>query len=113
MAFVISNKSSYTWPVKYQEAENGRFVEKDFTAEFARVPQSKLDEFQRQAKDGSLDDEALISAVLIGWSGIKASDGTEFGVSDIHRAILLDLPGMRAAIVGAFAASIMGAPRKN
>lgn len=112
--FILSQKTSYTWPVKYEYAkDDGRFEKTEFTVEFKRMPQSKLDEFHKQAKDGSLDDEALLDTVLISWSGIKTAGGDEFTVNEGNRSILLDLPGMRAAIVGAFAASIMGAPRKN
>lgn len=112
--FVLSQKTTYTWPVKYEYAkDDGRFEKTEFSAEFRRLPQSRLDEIHKQARDGTLEDESLIDSVLIGWSGIKTADGDEFTVNEGNRAILLDLPGMRAAIINAYAASIAGAPRKN
>lgn len=114
MPFVLSQKSSYTWPVKYEyPKDGGRFEPVEFNAEFKRLPQSRLDEIHKAAKNGTLEDISLIEEVLLGWSAIKTTSGDEFECNDANRSILLDLPGMRAAIVNAFAISITGAPRKN
>lgn len=114
MAFVMSQKASYTWPVKYEyPKDDGRFEKVEFTAEFKRLPQSRLDEIHKCVLDGTLDDGTIIEEVLVGWSGIKTSTGEDFLSNDANRVILMDLTGMRAAIVTAYAASIHGAPRKN
>lgn len=114
MAFVISNKSSYTWPVKYESPGNdGRYEKSEFLAEFKRLPQSKLDELHEAAKSGTLKDEDVLSDVLLGWSGIKTSTGDSFEYNEANRVVLLELPGMRSAIINAFTGSITGAARKN
>lgn len=112
--FVLSQKDHYTWPVKYEfPTDKGRYEKVEFIAEFKRLPQQRLDEFAKMAKEDRLDDIALIDEVLTGWSGIKTADGQEFEYSEQNRTTLLELAGMRAAIVFSFIGSIGGAPRKN
>jgi len=114
MTFILAQKPSYTWPVKYTAAgDNGKTQSSDFLAEFKRLPQSRLDEIYQRAQTETIDDEAFIAEILLGWSGIKDADGQDVPFNDLHRRVLLDLPGMRAAIVDAFFHSIRGAPRKN
>ncbi len=112
--FILSQKPSYTWPVKYVTAtDHGKTQTSDFLAEFKRLPQSRLDEIYRTAQTETIDDEAFIEEVLLGWSGIKDADGADVPFNGTNRRVLCDLPGMRAALVEAFFQSIRGAPRKN
>jgi hypothetical protein len=114
MAFILSQKSSYTWPVKYGTPKDAGKIEKsEFMAEFKRLPQSRLDAIQKQALDNAVDDDQFIGEILIGWSGIKTPEGEEVLFNEATRSVVLDLAGMRAAIVQAFFDSIAGAARKN
>lgn len=114
MPFVLSQKQSYTWPVKYRAPRgDGKTDEFEFTAEFRRVSQSRFVEMLQQIEAKNLTDNDLIDEVLIDWNGIKGTDGQDFTYNDTNKQILLDLLGMPAAIVGAFFDSLRGAPRKN
>ena len=115
MAFILSQKESYTWPVKYNAPDDGgRYRKVEFMAQFRHLPQSRLDELARLVKaGGTLDDNEFIDEVLLGWSGIKTSEGEAFDPNSRNRAILLDLPGMRAAVIHAFHESLDGIVRKN
>lgn len=114
MAFVLSQSPSYTWKVKYQRPRSdGKFDKDEFTAEFNRLPQSRLDELQRAPE---LDDERFIDEILLDWSGIQAKDGDDlvaFPFNATNKKILLDFQGMRKAIIDAFFESLAGAARKN
>lgn len=114
MAFILSQKASYTWPVKYDAPrDGGKYDRHEFMAEFKRLPQSRLDEIQKQAKDNAVNDGEFLDEILLGWSGIKDEQGEDVPFNEAARRIVLDLPGMRAAIVLAFFGSLEGAPRKN
>jgi hypothetical protein len=114
MAFILSQKNSYTWPVKYEAAkDDGKMEKSEFLAEFKRLPQSRLDDYHARAKKFEVDDTEFLAEVLLGWSGIKTVEGEEVAFNDLNKRILLDLPGMRAAIVNAYFGSVLGAGRKN
>lgn len=114
MPFVLSNKQSYLWPVKYEAPRDGGKTDTfEFQAEFKRLPQSRLDEIRKKADARELTDDDLVAEILVDWKGIKTSEGDDFVCNDVNRRILLDEPGMRGAIVIAFFDSLRGAPRKN
>ena len=114
MAFILSQKSSYTWPVKYvTPKDDGKYEKSEFLAEFKRLPQSRLDEIQKQARDQKVDDDEFIHEVLVGWSGIKTPEGEEVPFNEANRRVVFALTGMRSMILRAFFESIEGAFRKN
>jgi hypothetical protein len=112
--FKLSEKTSYTWPVKYRLPDGGKYDNVEFVAEFKRLSQSRLEELAGQARDGKIKDEAFVEEILLGWSGIKTAAGEEFEYSAGNRDLLLDtFPGLRYAVVTAFQESIQGSVRKN
>lgn len=111
---ILKDLKSYRWPVRYSlPNDDGKYQKYEFTAEFMRLPQSRLDEMQKQAAAGDLDDSAVIEEVLVGWSDIKTSTGEDFEFNDTNKRILLDYAGMRGTIIKTFFESIEGAVRKN
>lgn len=118
MPLILSQKESYTWPVKYITQKDGGTYDKfEFLAEFKRLPQSRYDQLLTQIRSpevGNLvTDDDLIREVFMSWSGIKKLDGQDFEVSDLNRRVLLEYQGMRAAILTAWWESMSGAAIKN
>jgi hypothetical protein len=112
--FKLSDKQTYTWPVRYQIANAGKYEVVEFTCEFPRMTQSRLEELFNLSRDNKLNDDEFIREILLGWTGIRTSENTDFEYSDANRDLLLDTyPGLRAAVINAFAASVQGSVRKN
>lgn len=109
MPLILSQKPSYSWPVVYDAPRgSGKYDRSEFSAEFKRLPQSRLDQLHEQAKQKALDDRELIDEVLLGWEGIKDLSGEDVAFNEINKTVLLELTGMRAAIIRAFFGSVMG-----
>lgn len=114
MALVLDQSPSYHWPVSYRVPRDGGAYETyTFSVEFRRLPQSRLDEIQRRASAGEMDDGEFLREVMCGWSGITTPQGDPVAFNPATRDAVLDLPGMRLAIVKAFFDSLAGAARKN
>ena len=111
--FVISQSSSYWWPVKVEvPTDGGKWSTQTFDAEFKRLPQSRIDEIRGGASDDMKDGD-LAREVVVGWRGINDADGNEVPFSDAMLAKLLDVPTVGAFIVRAYIDSLTGAKRKN
>lgn len=114
MPFVIRKSESYRWPVEYKTpTDDGKYDRQQFTAEFKRLDQPRLDEIYATAKAGEFHDVEVAAEVLVGWAGVSTASGEPFDFTDNNRDVLLALPGMRAAVLGAFFDSVKGAARKN
>lgn len=115
MPFVLTQKDRYKWPVKVQIArENGKYDTYEFFAEFNRMPQSWVDDLQRRVKAGDpVTDDEVIDKILTDWSGIKTPEQEEVPFCELNKKIVLDIAGVRGAIVNAFFNSLDGALRKN
>lgn len=123
--FVKALKETFSWPVSYRmPADNGEFVTHEFKAVFKLLPQSELDALLQKARDtaiGGLNNQAavaldseILDQVLVGWADVQLPDGSPFVVSPENRAQLLDMPGMRSALVLAYYGTLGGqAARKN
>lgn len=115
--FVLKTDAAYWWPVEYRmpkEDGSGKFDKRTFEAQFNALPQSRLDELESQQKAGqTISDQDFIDEVFKGWRGITTPDGEEAPVNAANRRVLLDLPGMRAAIILAYQDSVVGRLRKN
>lgn len=112
--FIISQKSSYTWPVTVEFPVDGGKVEKQtFDAEFKRIPQTRINEIHEVVQKGQTSDPELAREVLIGWSGVNDGNGEAVPFSEGMRDQLLDIPLVAAAVVMAWLNSLSGAKRKN
>ena len=124
--FEIDQSPSYSWPVPIYTAINGGKQHKQsFDAEFARLPQDRIDEIQmeasrlrRLAEYGSEETpeqlakiKEIVSEILVGWDGIR-DKGEEVPYSESMKAKLLNTGGVASAILGAFADSISGGKAK-
>jgi hypothetical protein len=112
--FVISQKTSYTWPVTVEfPIDGGKTERQTFDAEFRRVPQSRMAELRKMIEAGEITDLDICAEVLAGWSGITDDRGEAVPYSEGARDTLLDVPLVAAAVVMAWMASLTGAKRKN
>lgn len=113
MSFVLTQSSSYTWPVTVEfPTDGGRTEKQTFDAEFRRLSQSRLREIAQAIDTNEITDTDIATEVLVDWSGI--TDGTsEIPFSDKALRQLLDIPMVATAIVVAFFSSVNGAKRKN
>jgi hypothetical protein len=100
MAFVLKQSTSYTWPIKLVIPVNGGKKETyTFDAEFKRLPQSRIDEVLRLARDvergdaeaDEVEDQALARELLIGWSGVVDDDGQEVPFSESSMKQLMEI----------------------
>ncbi len=114
MAFVLSQSTSYLWPVTVQfPVDHGRFEKQTFDAEFKRLPQSRIDQVIERSDNVSVNDTDFAREVLLGWVGVQDDKKQDipFSVEAANR--LLELPLVAGAIVQAFFASLTGAKTKN
>lgn len=95
----------YDWDVS---TDHGKF-----TGTFRRVTQSRVDQIVEQLNAATLKDPELVDEVFAGWRDVEGSDGQPLAVTPGNRALLLDVVGIRAAVIRAWFDSISGAPRKN
>lgn len=109
--FVIATKPTFEWPVEFEIPGDRKPIKVQFTAEFNRLPQSRLDEM---FTDTPPKDEDLVHEVMAGWKGVQDEDGKDLDFTSVNLGMLLEVAGMRQAIVRAFFEAINGAgKRKN
>lgn len=126
MAFVLKQSDSYTWPVSIKLPANGGKRERQtFDAEFKRLPQSRINEIQREvqlrvsaAERGEdngegISDQSIADEILVGWDGIVDGDGEPVPFSNAVKAQLLDVPMMAGSLVAAYFESLVEQKRKN
>jgi hypothetical protein len=112
--FVISQKTSYTWPVAVEfPIDGGKTDKQTFDAEFKRIAQSRMAEIRDAITKGEVSDTDLAVEVLVGWSGVTDDRGEAVPYSEAARDQLLDVPLVSSAIVMAWMNSLTGAKRKN
>lgn len=114
MAFVLSQSTSYLWPVTVEfPVDNGRFEKQTFDAEFKRLPQSRIEQVIERSNDVSVNDSEFAREVLVGWAGVQDDKQQDIPFSVESAGRLLEVPLVAGAIVQAFFASLTGAKRKN
>jgi len=126
VAFVLKQSDSYTWPVSIKLPANGGKRERQtFDAEFKRLPQSRINEIQREvqlrvsaAERGEdngegISDQSIADEILVGWDGIVDGDGEPVPFSNAVKAQLLDVPMMAGSLVAAYFESLVEQKRKN
>lgn len=112
--FKIATNPTYTAQVKVDlPSDNGKTVQKVFSATFKRLSQSELDNVTDRLSAKELTDSGLIGEVLVGWSDVQDENGTTLEFNDANLAALLDVFPVRPTIVKTFFASIAGAKVKN
>jgi hypothetical protein len=111
--FVLSQSTSYTWPVTVEfPADGGRTEKQTFDAEFKRLSQTRVKELADAIQSGELTDADVATEVMLGWSGVTdGSDEVPFSQAALKQ--LLDLPLVASSIVVAYFGSLSGAKRKN
>jgi len=126
VAFVLKQSDSYTWPVSIKLPANGGKRERQtFDAEFKRLPQSRINEIQREVQlrvkanekgedtGEGVSDQSIADEILVGWDGIVDGDGEPVPFSNAVKAQLLDVPMMAGALVSAYFESLVEQKRKN
>lgn len=123
MSFVLKQSASYTWPITLiLPVDGGRREKHTFDGEFKRLPQTRINEIVRLARemergrlneDEALEDQDAAREVLIGWSGVVDDDGKEIPFSDTTLGQLLEIPTVAGQIVRAWFESLEVAKRKN
>lgn len=112
--YQIGLSNTYGWPVEVQHAKDGGgFEKRTFDIEFQRFDQDGIDDLGARAKDGRLGDKEFCREVVTGWRGVAGANKEELVFSQGNLEMLLKVPGMAAAIVRAFYASLRGEREKN
>lgn len=110
--FEVTKSQTYLWPVSVSfPGEDGEQKTEEFRGQFRRVSASRISEIV-ELQGPSV--ETILDEIFLGWLDVSA-DGKPLEVTPENRAMLLDFPGMRAAITRAWFESITGqaARRKN
>ncbi len=113
--FKITDDVSYSCPVTVHTPRDGGHTKGTFNAKFALLGQDEIDQILENARLGR-DNADLCDKVLVGWgSEVLGPDGQPFEFNDANKAVLLNKPYIRNAILKAFVESISGdgARRKN
>lgn len=112
--FNLALSESYTWPVELRVAtDGGQFVSVPFDVRFRRVSQERIDEIAEQFATETLDPNALLRELVVGWDGIVGEDNEPLPYSQeaLHR--VLNVAGAPRAILAAWRASLREGPRGN
>lgn len=112
MAFILKQKTSYTWPIVLLIPVDGGTRQKcTFDGELKRLPQSRINEIIKLARaaelgrlddDEMLDDKAAAREILIGWSGVLDDDNNEIPFSEAALNQLLEIPTVAGQIIKAW-----------
>ena len=116
MAFRFSKNATFQWPVVLMVPSakgSGKYDKQTFEAEFKYLSQERIDEIIKSARAEEINDNQVLDEVLAGWKGVQDDDGSELDFSPSNLELVLQIPGMRSAIVSAFFESLAGARRKN
>lgn len=112
--FVISQKTTYTWPVTVEfPVDGGKTDKQTFDGEFKRMTQTRINELRAVIERGEITDTELAREVLAGWEGVNDANGDAVPFTERSRDQLLDVPLVAAAVVLAWLGSLTGAKRKN
>jgi len=112
--FKIATNPTYTAQVKVDlPADNGKTVQKVFSATFKRLSQSELDSVTDRLSAKELTDSGLINEVMVGWGDVQDENGNQLEFNDTNLAALLDVFPVRPTIVKTFLATLAGAKAKN
>jgi len=115
MAFVLKQSTSYTWPIKLIiPADGGRHEAHTFDGEFRRLPQSRINEIMKLARDvergraeaDEVEDQGLARELLIGWSGVVDDSGKEIPFSEATMTQLVEIPTVAGQVIKHFFDSI-------
>lgn len=124
MAFVISKKQAYPWPVVVKTpdpARPGKWLSQTFTATFRRLPPLEVQEYLARLTGRDLPnpdemspeerytrESEFLDEVLLGWDGINDDEGVPVPCAPESRAAVLDIIEVRRAVFSAFFDSAMG-----
>lgn len=111
--FQIAKSKTYLWPVEIKTpTDTGEPLVEAFKAEFARLSADEITKIF--AEENGLTVEGAFDEFFTGWRDILEGD-KPLEVTPENRARLLNVPGMRAAIIRSWIESNSGnaARRKN
>lgn len=112
--FVISQKSTYSWPVTVEfPTDGGKTERQTFDAEFKRTTQTRINEIRALIEKGEITDIELAREVLVGWEGVNDANSEVVPFTERSRDQLLDVPLVSSAVVMAWLSSLTGIKRKN
>ena len=108
--FKLALSPTFTAPVVVEFQGGGRA---QFEATFHRLSQTEIDALTQRIQASEASDADICIQVLAGWSGVAEEDGTVIPFSPTNMSRVLDVAGVRAAVVRAFFESFPSAKRKN
>lgn len=112
--FVISQKTTYSWPVQVEfPTDGGKTERQTFDAEFTRMSQTRINEIRALIEKNEITDTELAAEVLVGWQGVNDGNGDAVPFTEGSRDRLLDVPLVAGAVVMAWLGSLTGVKRKN
>lgn len=124
--FILAEQATVLWPIKYSTPKDGGgFDQHEFKGRFKLPSQPEVDALfgrltaaargELGSEAGALDQE-IVEKYFDGWpeQEIRNAQGEPVVCNALSRKMLLELPGMRVAIVRAFMQTLNGgAEAKN
>ncbi len=107
--FQISQSNLYWFPVHVELTDaDGRKKKFDFDAQFERISQDEFDDLfrAREESEGQLRDSEVVDRVFRGWRRVQDNEGNDLAVTPENRSTLLNVFGVKTAIIRAFIKSI-------
>lgn len=112
--FKVATTPTYVWPVKVDIPVDGGKTEKHtFDAQFKRLEQAEIDRLVDGLADRTINDEAAVRAVIIGWEGVFDGEGSPIPFSEGALGHVMAVYPVRGCIVDAWYDSLKAARRKN
>ncbi|HBH37620.1 MAG TPA: hypothetical protein DDX06_04465 [Curvibacter sp.] len=119
--FILAQQATVQWPIKYSSPKDGGGYEQhEFKGRFKLPSQPEVDELftrlssaargELGAQAGTLDQE-IVDKYFEGWpdNEVRDAQGNAIASNPVNRKVLLELPGMRVAVVRAFMQTLNGA----
>jgi hypothetical protein len=108
--FKVTTSPSYIVPVEVTLP--GDTNKQTFDIDFKRLTKTEIDDLKERIRTNKVSDREICHDLVLGWAGIKGSDGDlEFTVGNLDA--VLNIHPVEAAVITAFFASINGARVKN
>jgi len=98
--FSIDVKNTFKAKVAFTLPGDAAPITAEFTAEFKRLPQSRLDDMYGKPK--TVSDSDLVHEVVVGWDGVTDAIGEPLPFSQENLERLIAINGVRSALSSTF-----------
>lgn len=109
---ILDNRKTRQFPVAFEQPQDdGSFRTRTIKSNWNVHGQAEIDADRKAVAEGKMKDADFVEKYWAGWldGEIQLSDGSNLPYNDDTRAQVLNVEGMRTAIVNAFLKMVGGA----